>query len=93
MSEEIDEKNWEDYSPYCSVCSGCGEEGCCSATICKQDPNGSYCKTYLMDLKFGYIMYKELMKIIDGDKKYEEQIDKIWDEVYDNVYRQKDEDI
>jgi len=24
------------YDPYCPVCGSCGEDGCCSATSCKQ---------------------------------------------------------
>jgi hypothetical protein len=35
-------------------------------------------------------MYHELMKIVDGDEKYEEQIDKVWNEVYDNIFRKED---
>lgn len=51
----------EDYNPYCPVCSGCGEDGCCSATICQQSEDGSYCQTYLKDLKLSYRMYKWTM--------------------------------
>jgi hypothetical protein len=85
MSEE--KLDTDDYSPYCPVCSACGEDGCCSAMSCKQDPAGHYCKTYLRDLKFGYMMYKELMKLLDGDEKYEKQIDELRDKTYDNIYR------
>lgn len=81
------EENEEYESPYCPVCDGCGEDGCCPATCCQQDPNGDYCKTYLKDLKFGYIMYKELMNLVSEDEKYKEQIDKIWDETYDRIFR------
>jgi hypothetical protein len=31
-----------------------------------------------------------LMKMIDGDDKYTEQLDKLWDETYDNVFRSED---
>jgi hypothetical protein len=24
----------EDYNPYCTVCTACGEDGCCSALAC-----------------------------------------------------------
>ena len=51
----------EDYNPYCPVCSGCGEDGCCSATMCQLSEDGSYCQTYLEDLKLSYRMYKWTM--------------------------------
>ena len=74
-------------SPYCPICQACGEDGCCPATACQQHPDGHYCKTYLKELQFGYRMYHQLMKLIDGDEKYKEQIDKIWDETYDNTFK------
>jgi len=77
-------------SPYCPVCSGCGEDGCCSAMNCKQDPNGHYCGTYLNDLKFGYKMdkwttdnlYHKMPKELQAE--YDLAWDKMWDEVYEN---------
>jgi len=84
MSEE---KIENEYSPYCPVCSGCGEEGCCSPMICQQSSDGDYCKTYLKDLKFGYQMYKHIIKLVSDDEKYKEQIDKLWHETYDEIYR------
>ena len=44
-------------TPYCPICSGCGEEGCCTPLNCSQDINGSYCLLNLKHLKFGYKMY------------------------------------
>lgn len=77
----------QDYNPYCPVCESCGEEGCCSALSCKQDPNGSYCETYLKDLKFGYLMYKDLYELISEDPKHSEKLEEIFDTNYDIVYR------
>jgi len=77
----------EEYSQYCKICDSCGEDGCCSAVSCQQHPEGDYCKTYLRDLKFGYIMYKELFNMVSEDPKYKDQVDKIWDETYDRIYR------
>ena len=76
-------------SPYCPVCDACGEDGCCSAINCKQDPNGHYCETYLKDLKFGYKMdkwiadnlYHKMPKELQAE--YDLAWDKIWDEVYE----------
>jgi hypothetical protein len=77
----------KDYSPYCPECGSCGEDGCCSAISCKQSPNGDYCETYLKDLRFGYMMYKDLYKLICEDPKYKDELDKIWDENYDIIHK------
>lgn len=76
-----------EYSPYCSECSGCGDEGCCSPLMCKQSPNGNYCGTYLNDLKFGYKMHLDIMKLISDDERYKKQIDELYDKNYDLVYK------
>lgn len=77
----------QEYSPYCPICTGCGEEGCCSPLGCTMDKDGTYCESNLKDLKYGYRMYKELMKLFYDDNK--EQIDKIISKVWDEVYTQK----
>lgn len=77
------------YDPYCPVCSGCGEEGCCSPLICKQSPDGHYCESYLNDLKFGYSMDKFFQENI-WEKMSEElkkEYDEAWDKIYDEVYK------
>lgn len=89
--DSMTDKDWEKYSPYCPICSGCGEDGCCRATICQQHPDGHYCESYLKELKFGYKMYHHLLKLVDGDEKYKEQVDKIWDETWDEIFDKKDE--
>lgn len=78
----------DDYSPYCPICEGCGEDGCCSAISCKQHPDGSYCKTYLKDLKFGYLLSKELFKLIEESKNTEliKSMGEIYDKIYDIIY-------
>lgn len=81
MIDAIDE-----ISPYCSDCEACGEEGCCSPLMCKQSEKGDYCEKYLRDLKFGYRMYNDIMKLLEGDEKYKEQIDEIWERNYDKTY-------
>ena len=77
----------KDYSPYCPICNGCGEDGCCSALMCKQDPKGDYCQTYLKELQFAYRMYNDLMELLDKDEKYEKQIDELWNKNYDLTYK------
>lgn len=82
-----------DYSPYCPICTGCGEDGCCAATCCQQHPDGAYCETYLRDLKFGYHLYKSisnaLYEKLPADLK--EEYDLIWDQVYDQVYKSEED--
>jgi hypothetical protein len=82
----MEEKAKEDYSTYCPVCSGCGEDGCCPATMCEQSSEGAYCETYLKELKFGYIMYHKILELIDKDEKYEEKVNEIFDETWDNIF-------
>ncbi len=80
----------EEYNPYCKICDSCGEDGCCSATSCQQHPDGKYCKTYLKELKFGYIMYKQLLNLIDEDEKYKDIVDKMWNDTYDVIFKVED---
>jgi len=77
-------------SPYCKVCSGCGEEGCCSPLKCKQSPDGAYCQSYLKDLKFGY-----KMMVWFDDNLYHKMSDKLqaeydleWDKAYDQIHEE-----
>ena len=82
--KEDDKKN--QYDPYCPVCSGCGEEGCCSPLGCKQSPEGSYCESYLKDLKFGYLMYDSIYDLIPKDEETQKKLDEIWEKNYDLIY-------
>lgn len=56
----------DEYSPYCSVCGACGEEGCCAPSRCVMSPSGEYCADYLVVLQSSY---KELMAINDYNDK------------------------
>ena len=49
---------------YCPVCDGCGHEMCCSPLICQQSPEGTECRTYLKDLKFGYDSFMRLYEYL-----------------------------
>lgn len=90
MKKTTDE---EQYSPYCPVCSACGEEGCCSATACVQHPDGHYCDSYLRDLKFGYVLSEWVSNnIIDTlPKDTKDRYNQKWDEFYDIFYNTKEE--
>ena len=80
----------ENYSPYCPICDSCGVEGCCSPMACQQHPDGDYCKSYLRDLKFAYVMNRWFENNL-LDQLTEEQKDaynKEWDTAYDKVYEE-----
>lgn len=80
--KNVDLKN---ENPYCKICSGCGEDGCCSAMMCEQSKDGAYCESYLLDLKFAYLMYKDTFFMIKGKKKLKEIISKNFDIVYKQI--------
>lgn len=75
---------------YCEVCNGCGEEGCCSPVSCSMDPKGRYCETYLKDLKFGYMMFRETYNMLNENKEQNEEllkkIDELWDKIDKKIY-------
>lgn len=73
-------------TPYCPVCTSCGDEGCCSPIGCDFSKDCKYAESNILHLKFGYIMYNKIMELIGDDEKYKEQIDKLFDETYDKVY-------
>jgi hypothetical protein len=79
----------EEYTPYCPICTGCGEEGCCSPLHCKQSPDGSYCESYLKDLKFGYVMYEDVYDLIPKDEETEKKLHEIWEKNYELIYNKK----
>jgi len=85
----MSETEIKDYSPYCPICSGCGEGGCCPPTMCKQHPDGHYCESYLRDLKFGYVLNdwvdNELMETLP--QEVQDQYNQKWDELYDVFYK------
>ena len=63
---------------------------------CEQDPKGDYCKGYLKDLKFGYVMNEWVQKNLLDEKlipkelieKYNQQ----WEKDYDFFYKQEKRD-
>ena len=73
---------------YCTICSGCSEEECCSPLMCVQHKDGEYCEKYLKDLKFGYKMNSFFQEKI-WDRMSEElkkEYDEMWDEMYSKFY-------
>jgi hypothetical protein len=54
--------------------------------VCEHHPEGVYCETYLKELKFGYIMYNDILNLVDGDKKYDKKIDEIFDKNWDSIF-------
>ena len=85
-----DAKIYEEYlDPYCPICTGCGEEGCCSPLKCKQSPDGYYCESYLRDLKFGYKMYEDIYDLIPKDEETNKKIDEIFNKNFEKYYVKK----
>ena len=81
MEEEI---NMDDL--YCKICSACGEDGCCSALICKQHKDGLYCEGYLRDLKFKASVLDDCFELLEKhcDKEFDDIYDKHWEIFYEN---------
>ena len=87
----LEEEDNDNYSPYCPVCSGCGESGCCSPKNC--DPDNISCqypKTYTADLKLGYRTWERWYDLLEENgwfgkkedfmKVYREELDKRYNE-------------
>jgi hypothetical protein len=84
LLEEDDEN--DNYSPYCPVCTGCGESGCCSPTYCDPDNiNCQYPKTYTEDLKLGYRTFERFWDLLEENQWFgkKEEFMKIYDEQLD----------
>jgi len=54
----------EEYSPYCKVCTACGETGCCSVYMCTMEDGCEYKQTYLRELKENYSLVEDFYKHI-----------------------------
>jgi hypothetical protein len=78
----------KEYSPYCPICEACGDNECCKAVHCLQHPDGTYCKTYLQDLKHAYLMndwwYEKVYDTLSPElrAKYEKEFDMSYDRCY-----------
>jgi hypothetical protein len=83
---EIEEIN--NYSPYCSECTACGESGCCSVYMCTMGEKCDYKQTYLRELKESYSLmeefYKHIYKKLPEDLKTE--FDKLEDTNWEYWY-------
>ena len=84
LLEEDDEN--DNYSPYCPVCTGCGESGCCSPKNCDPDNiNCQYPKTYTADLKLGYRTFERFWDLLEENSWFgkKKEFMKIYDEELD----------
>jgi hypothetical protein len=91
LSNEEDD---DSYSPYCKVCSGCGESGCCSPLNCSpDDPKCHYPKTYTEDLKLGYRTFEKWYDLLDANNWFgkKDEFMKIYDEMLDIRFRKDGE--
>lgn len=77
------EEDDDSYSPYCPVCSGCGESGCCSPLHCEPDNTEChYPKTYTADLKLGYSTFSRFWDLLEENRWFgkKDEFMKIYDE-------------
>lgn len=91
LSVEEDE---DEGSPYCPVCTGCGELGCCSPLNCEpNDPRCHYPKTYTEDLKLGYRTFERWYDLLEENNWFgkKDEFMKIYDEMLDIRFRQDEE--
>jgi len=85
----LEEEGDDNYSPYCPVCSGCGESGCCSPKNCTPDNIlCQYPKTYTADLKLGYRTFERFWDLLEKNDWFgkKEEFMKIYDEELDYRY-------
>jgi hypothetical protein len=68
-------------SPYCSQCGACGEDGCCSGSICKKNIC-LYGETYLKEYEYNKKLLDELYESFPDKEK----LKKIFTSVYDKIY-------
>ncbi len=74
-------------SPYCKICSACGEEGCCSPLSCEQHPDGEYCQSYLTDLKFAYDFYQKISGYLcSSTKENDDKFNEVFNLLYEKHY-------
>lgn len=73
-------------SPYCPVCSGCGETGCCSPLNCDPfNPRCHYSETNTADLKLGYSTWSRFWDLLEENDWFgkKDEFMKIYDEELD----------
>lgn len=78
--ENIEDEN---YSPYCKICTACGEDGCCPATMCTMEDGCEYKGTYHTELRDGYIFMKEFYEKIYN--KLSDELKVEVDEIFYNI--------
>ena len=91
-------------SPYCKICTSCGEEGCCPYLNCFshliENDNCKYGHVHLRDAKFDYRLSKMGYDIINklenglfdaelAVKEYHKQ----WNEIYEDVYKDDNQEV
>lgn len=86
-----------EYNPYCKLCGGCGEDGCCSHVMCFnqliKNPKCKYGETYVLDARYAKKiaeMTSDLLAELKSHKKTEDQViteyEKRTNEIYNEVY-------
>lgn len=66
-------KRESNYSPYCELCNGCGEDGCCSYIGCfsslVDNPKCAYGRTYVKDAILNHSTNEMVFELIDKLEK------------------------
>jgi hypothetical protein len=87
LLEEVDSDN---YNPYCPVCNGCGESGCCGPINCEpSNINCHYPLTYTADLKLGYRGFHRFWDLLEENNWFgkKEEFMEIYDEELDKRFK------
>lgn len=83
---------------YCKLCTGCGEDGCCSWVNCfasliendKCSSGSTYLNDAMFDEKLSSIGFNAINDIKEGTKTAKEAIefyDTEWSRAYDEIFR------
>lgn len=79
----------DNYTPYCKVCSSCGENGCCSPLLCAYN---NMVINSNPECKYGYQHFKDIELTSDLLDEFDKEIWKIdqaksrFDRIYNKVY-------
>lgn len=88
----------ETYSPYCKLCEGCGEDGCCDSLSCARKLmvesaapiDCKYGNTAYNDIEFAVKMYREMYNNLADANSIEEYrafVESLFDQMFEECYR------
>ncbi|HBD95727.1 MAG TPA: hypothetical protein DC057_16275 [Spirochaetia bacterium] len=84
--------------PYCESCGSCGESECCSSFMClkksvEKNKTCQYGEINLKEVRLYYNLGKKLYDLIleKGNIENVRVINKIYDELYEEIYGEKND--